>query len=492
MRYPHDEGVADGMWRVQTGAMMGGSVCVAAVALTAVMLGAGLAVKTVCVGPSVTSEPTPCYSDIKTLYAGDQVKAGGIPYVDHFVEYPVLTGVYMWTAGAFAHGPRSYLAVSAIGLAAAGLATAWMLAWLAGRRAFLWCLAPTFALTAFLNWDLLAVAAMVAAIFAWRRGHSLWAAAWLGVGCALKLFPILMLAPLVLERWFGGKRREAAQVALVGLGVAAAANIPFALANFSGWWQTYLFHERRGADRATIWAWGLPQISVPTLNLAVTLATALSLIAILAYALVRLRREGRFAPVATGAAMIFVVLAWSKIYSPQYTLWVLPLLVIVAVPSWLVAAYLTIDSVLWISAFAVGYPAITIHTSNVLVEYGAWARTIVLLLLAVYAVRSRPDRSASARAGLEDRPVQVHAEPEGGEAVGRCVHGVAVGRVQPSLRTALTRSADKVVLLVLRLPDPLPAWLMRCHVGGEIVPSARSATGHRGARESVLAAPDHR
>jgi hypothetical protein len=66
---------------------MGGSVCVAVVAVTAVAMTAGLAVKTVCAGPSVTSEPTPCYSDIKTLYAGDQVKAGGIPYVDHFVEY---------------------------------------------------------------------------------------------------------------------------------------------------------------------------------------------------------------------------------------------------------------------------------------------------------------------------------------------------------------------------------------------------------------------
>ncbi len=97
--------------------------------------------------------------------------------------------------------------------------------------------------------------------------------------------------------------------------------------------------------------------------------------------------------------------------------------------------------------------------------------------------------SASVRAGLEDRPVQFHAEPERGEAVGRCVHGVAVGRVKPSLRTALTRSADNVVLLVLRLPDPLPAWLMRCHVGGEIVPSARSGTGHRGARESVWRLP---
>jgi hypothetical protein len=371
-------------------------VCVAVVALTTVMLAAGLGVKTVCGGPSVPSDRTPCYSDIKTLYYGDRVKAGGIPYVDHFVEYPVLTGVYMWTAGAFAHGPRSYLAVSAVGLTAAGLASAWMLAWLAGRRAFLWCLAPTFALTAFLNWDLLAVAAMLAAIFAWRRNHSLWAAAWLGVGCALKLFPMLLLLPLVLERWFAGRRREAGLVALVGVGVAAAANLPFALANFSGWWQTYRFHERRSADLNTIWSWGLPQFSVPALNLAVTLATAFSFIAILAHAGVRLRREGEFAFVATGAAMIFVALAWSKIYSPQYTLWVLPLLVVVAVPSWIVAVYLAIDSVLWVSAFAVGYPAVTVHVSNVLIEYGVWARTGVLLLLAAYAVRSRFDPTAGA------------------------------------------------------------------------------------------------
>jgi hypothetical protein len=272
--------------------VLGGSVCVAVVAVTAVMLCAGFGVKAVCGGPSVTSDRTPCYSDIKTLYYGDPVNAGGIPYVDHFVEYPVLTGVYMWTAGAFAHGPRSYLAVSAIGLAAAGLATAWMLALLAGRRAFLWCLAPTFALMAFLNWDLLAAAAMVAAIFAWRRGHSLWAAAWLGVGCALKVFPILLLPAFVLERWLTGKRREAGYISLVGLGVAAAANLPFAVANFSGWWRTYRFHELRSADLATIWSWGLPHFHVHTLNLVVTLTTALSFAAIIAYTLMRVRREG--------------------------------------------------------------------------------------------------------------------------------------------------------------------------------------------------------
>ena len=369
-------------------------MCAAVVAVTAVALCVGLGVKTLCFGPSVTSERTPCYSDIKTLYYGDHVKEGGLPYVDHFVEYPVLTGVYMWTAGAFAHGPRSYLAVSAIGLAAAGLVTAWMLAWLAGRRAFLWCLAPTFALTAFLNWDLLAVAAMVAGVFAWRRGHSLWAAAWLGIGCALKVFPILLLPPLVLERWLAGRRREASEVALVGLGVAAAANVPFAVANFSGWWQTYRFHELRSADLATIWSWGLPQFRVPTLNLVVSAATALCFTAILTYTVRRVRLEGGFAVVATGAAMVFVVLAWTKIYSPQYTLWVLPLLVLVVLPGWLVAVYLAIDAVLWIAAFAVGYPAVTVHASSVMVEYGVWARTIALLVLSVYAVRTPCERRA--------------------------------------------------------------------------------------------------
>jgi uncharacterized membrane protein len=381
-------------------------VCAAVVAATAVMLCAGLGVKAVCVGPSADSEPTPCYSDIKTLYYGDRVNTGGIPYVDHFVEYPVLTGVYMWTAGALAHGPRSYLAVSAIGLIAAGLATAWMLASLAGRRAFLWCLAPTFALTAFLNWDLLAAAAMVAGIFAWRRGHSLWAAALLGVGCALKVFPILLLPALVLERWLAGRRREAGSVALVGLGVATAANLPFAVANFSGWWRTYRFHELRGADLATIWWWGPPAFDVPTLNLVVTLATALSFTAILGYTWLRVRREGRFAVVATGAAMIFVVLAWSKIYSPQYTLWILPLLVLVAVPAWLVAVYLAIDVVLWVAAFAIGYPGITFHSSSSMVEYGVWARTIVLLVLALYAVRSAAETASDAV-----------AEPSGGAGV---------------------------------------------------------------------------
>jgi low affinity Fe/Cu permease len=122
---------------------------------------------------------------------------------------------------------------------------------------------------------------------------------------------------------------------------------------------------------------------------------------------------------------------------------VLPLLVVVAVPTWIVAAYLAIDSALWVSAFAVGYPAVTVHVSNVLIEYGVWARTGVLILLAAYAVRSRFDPTAG-------RPV--HAASRGATACG--ARRTGRGRVRSRLVHRHSGYSTRCIPTVARLrPD---------------------------------------
>ncbi len=74
------------------------------------------------------------------------------------MEYPIVTGVFMWFAGLFASNDAEYLRVTALLLAPFGLLTAGMLAKLSGRRAFIWAAAPALVLYSVHNWDFLATA----------------------------------------------------------------------------------------------------------------------------------------------------------------------------------------------------------------------------------------------------------------------------------------------------------------------------------------------
>jgi len=45
-----------------------------------------------------------CYSDVIPLYYTERLNEGAVPYADHPVEYPVLTGAFMGVAAVLAKG----------------------------------------------------------------------------------------------------------------------------------------------------------------------------------------------------------------------------------------------------------------------------------------------------------------------------------------------------------------------------------------------------
>ena len=58
--------------------------------------------------------------------------------------------------------------------------------------------APGLVLTAYINWDLLAVALGAGALWAWSRRSPLTAGVLIGLGTAAKLYPAFLLLPLLL------------------------------------------------------------------------------------------------------------------------------------------------------------------------------------------------------------------------------------------------------------------------------------------------------
>ncbi len=353
-----------------------------------------------------------CYNDIQPLFANRALDSLTFPYVDGrlegvrliggALEYPVLTGLFMWATAQLAQDVNGYLWISAVALAPFGVLTAYLLAGMTGWRALLWGAAPSLVLYEFHNWELLVVAATVLGISSWREDKTPAAAGWFGVGIALKLYPLLFLGPLVLEALLHGKRRRAAQVALVGVGSVALINLPFALAGTEGWLASFGFHARRSADFNSWWHWAfpssppglsLPRLDLGFLNLLSGGLVALTFLVALYVGVRRHRREGAFPFLQVCAAALAGFLLWNKVHSPQYALWLLPFFALTRVPVAWWAAYALVDLLVYVGIFRWFYDLLYRQVDFTLAKRaliaGVWTRTLLLAVLIGVFLRAK-------------------------------------------------------------------------------------------------------
>jgi uncharacterized membrane protein len=292
-----------------------------------------------------------CYSDIPHLFVGRGFSEGLIPYFDRlpgdmeYLEYPVLTGVFMQVASWFSSVGGSsgqdqqqlYWMVNAGMLMICAAIIAVCVARTHRRRpwdALLVALAPAFALTATINWDLLAVALTAAAMLMWSRGRVLAFGILIGLATAAKLYPVLLLGPLLLLCWRAGRWREFITATLAAAAAWLAVNLPVMLLAPEGWKKFYTFSQERGIDFGSFWLIITQRtgesIDVEKVN---TYATLLMLLACAGIGLLTLRapRRPRFAQLAFLVVAAFILT--NKVYSPQYVLWLIPLAAL-ARPRW--------------------------------------------------------------------------------------------------------------------------------------------------------------
>jgi uncharacterized membrane protein len=339
-----------------------------------------------------------CYSDLRTLFVERVVADVPLPYVHGgirdgrmlpgSIEYPVLTGLFAWSIARFVSGDEAYLLVSAILLAPFGLVVSYMLARMSGWRALLWATSPSLILYAFLNWDLLVVAAVMAGLWLWWQDRLEWAAVAFSIGASLKLYPLLFLLPLVLDANARRGRRSAMLAGGVGLATLAVVNLPFLILNAAGWLATYRFQQARPASDS-VWLL-FPSWSPSRINFASTMLILASVGAAVTAGHYRLRREGSYPFLQVSAALVTTFILWNKVYSPQYSLWVLPFLALLRVNVGWWIAYGVVDSLLM----------------GGLLPLWAQVSGITALLLGVSVAFLRADHSLSLLDGKRLRPVQ--------------------------------------------------------------------------------------
>ncbi len=266
------------------------------------------------------------WSDILHIWERG-VREGALPYWNVAFEYPPMIG-YLWAAlETLAASAVVHLVLWALVQAAAAGMVAFLLAREAGRaRALLfWSLSPQLLLYGSLNFDVLAIAALVGGIVLARRGRVVLSAAALAVGTAAKLFPAAIVPVVLMRGLVARDGRGVAGAAVAFLFVLAAAFAPGAFAPFStlGTLGRYTVGISPNIDSV----WGLARAAVLATGwdpLAWTVVVSLLGMAVM-YLTVVLRAAGRSTDVvAPGALAVLTVLLWTRLFSPQYTLWVLP------------------------------------------------------------------------------------------------------------------------------------------------------------------------
>ncbi|MDQ3955163.1 MAG: glycosyltransferase 87 family protein, partial [Actinomycetota bacterium] len=362
---------------------------------------AGYFLKARCSSPDSDQYRDLCYNDIQPLYGLRGIDQHVFPYVngslqndelvDGAVEYPVLTGVFMWGSGFFAQDYREYLQASALLLAPFAFVAAYLLARMSAARALLFAGAPAVILYAFHNWDLLVVATVVGGFYAWYREKNVWAAVLFGVGGALKMYPLLFLAPLFLERLVHAEKREAWRVSGAGVGTWVAVNLPFVMINFEGWWTTYQFHSQRLPNYDTIWLIGLHpdtnvNISPAGLNITTTALMVVSFAGALWLGWRRVRKDGEYPVIQVCAALLAAFLLWNKVHSPQYALWLMPFFALLRVNIGWWVAYSLADLFVYVGVFRWFYDfrfvgAEDMTAAKGLLVFGVWMRAALLAAL---------------------------------------------------------------------------------------------------------------
>ena len=396
-----------------------------------------------------------CYSDTVPLYGAELLSQGKFPYKSSWVEtdssgkpqtrydgrpairymeYPVLTGVYQYASMALA---KTYTALSklnvlpvvaevvvffdvaAIGLALAWLATVWATAGLAGRRvwdAALVAASPVLIFQIFTNFDALPTALAIGGLLAWARRRPVLAGVLIGLGAAAKLYPVLFLAPLLLLGLRTGRLAEVVRSAAVAVATWLLVNLPVMLLFPRGWSEFFRLNTRRGDDMDSLYNviksfthwrgfdpalgfWEPPE----SLN-AVVAVLFLSCCAAIAYVALTAPTRPRLAQLAF--LIVAAFLLTNKVWSPQFSLWLVPLAVLALPHRRILLAWMTVDAVVWVPRMYYLYSVPNRGLPEQWFTAAVLLRDIAVLLLCVLVVRQiyRPDEDLVRWGGRVDDP----------------------------------------------------------------------------------------
>ena len=276
-----------------------------------------------------------CYSDLPALFGERGLNKGEWAYSngDASIEYPVVTGAIMWAVAKIVptgdNALQNYFYANIFFLALLFILISLLVAKMRPEFAYLTPIAPAAIASLYINWDLWAIISMLGAIYWFDRKKLDISALALGLSISTKFMPIFLSLPIA----FIFLRRNQLQGALryfaITIATFAAINLPVYLTTPEGWLRFYQLNLSRGSDWGSIW-YALTALGVNLANLNyLSILVLLAAFAAITIYILELRN------IPSLASLSFIVLAAvmvaSKVYSPQYVLWLTPLAVIALV-----------------------------------------------------------------------------------------------------------------------------------------------------------------
>jgi uncharacterized membrane protein len=324
---------------------------------------------------------TQCYSDVPLFYVGRGL-AADFGWLGHLnagfrnLEYPPLINVYIEASAKLTHlltgvstdelGRRTPLSsaelfalpgmareemvfflVTCAGFLAAALATVLVVrraGWSIGAPAAWAMLTPLLVLTLTVNWDVLAILPTALALLAWQRRRMALFGCFVAIGTATKLFPLVLLAAGVILALRSRSSRALVSMTLSFLLTTALVNAPLYLSNPDAWREFWVSNSERPAYFGSVWM-ALRMVGLPVDGGALSLVLVAGvLVAWSVAALLTWRRviEPTCAELALVFLLVFFVLG--KVYSPQYSIWVVLALLLVTRDRWLIGLVAAVET----------------------------------------------------------------------------------------------------------------------------------------------------
>ncbi len=269
-----------------------------------------------------------CYSDLPSLFGERGMVDNKWPYASdtNAVEYPVLTGLVMYATSFLAHSSISYFNFNAFLLALLFIGLIFIVYRIKPEFTYLLPVAPAMVASLYINWDLWAIITMMLAIYWFDRKQYTYSSLALAVSISTKFMPVFLLLPILFILWRSNQIRELVKYALTTIAIWLAINLPFALTTPTGWWRFYKLNMEREADWGSLWL-AFSQLGLGLANLNY-LAILLLLIGLTSFVIFLFELKNTPTLASVAFIVLAIVMIASKVYSPQYVLWLTPLAVI--------------------------------------------------------------------------------------------------------------------------------------------------------------------
>ena len=280
-----------------------------------------------------------CYSDIPIFWKSRLLEVHLWPFsylpipelseVIAPIEYPVIVGTIIWLLSFITPlsgiADVNYFDINVIFLSSLFVATSYYVFKVVKNKVYFFILSPAVFFSIFINWDLWAVLPTILAIFYFDKEKYKLSGVFLAIAISAKFYPLVLVLPITIILLKRG-RKYLFQFYIFTFGAYILINAPYVLSDFAGWRYFFEFSFNRGIGYGSIWeALDLLGLKLGNLNLLYTFSSLVVFALVTIYYFKYASLDNLY-QIAFFAVFAFTV--FSKVYSPQYVLWLTPLAVL--------------------------------------------------------------------------------------------------------------------------------------------------------------------